>query len=74
MSSPAYSALPSSFERTQRTALLSALRTYPVAVVTGPRQAGKSTMLRTTLKKWTMVSLEDLDLRNFALADRKSVV
>ena len=69
MSSPAYSALPTSFERTQRAALLSALRTYPVAVVTGPRQAGKSTMLRTTLKRWTMVSLEDLDLRNFALAD-----
>ena len=63
------SSLPSSFERTQRAALLSALRSYPVAVVTGPRQAGKSTMLRTTLKKWTMVSLEDLDLRNFALAD-----
>lgn len=63
------SSSPSSFERTQRAALLSALRSYPVAVVTGPRQAGKSTMLRTTLAKWTMVSLEDLDLRSFALAD-----
>ena len=62
-------ATPSSFNRTQSTALLSALRNYPVAVVTGPRQAGKSTMLRAALPQWTMVSLEDLDLRNFALAD-----
>ena len=69
MSSSVYSSLPASFKRTQSIALLSALKSYPVAVVTGPRQAGKSTMLRTALPQWTMVSLEDLDLRNFALSD-----
>ncbi len=57
------------FPRTQSAALLSALRSYPVVVVTGPRQAGKSTLLRGALPAWRMVSLEDLDLRNFARAD-----
>lgn len=57
------------FLRTQATALLSALHSYPVAVVTGPRQAGKSTLLRTVLPQWAMVSLEDLDMRNYARAD-----
>lgn len=57
------------FKRTSEALLLEALRTTPVAVVTGPRQTGKSTLLRHTLPGWTMVSLEDPDLREFARDD-----
>ncbi|MBI2317507.1 MAG: ATP-binding protein, partial [Betaproteobacteria bacterium] len=36
---------------------------------TGPRQSGKTTLLRHALPQWRMVSLEDLDLREFARED-----
>lgn len=55
--------------RTQQHALLRTLGTYPIAVLTGPRQAGKSTLLRMALPDFAMVSLEDLDLREFARSD-----
>lgn len=48
------------------------LQDYPVVVVTGPRQAGKSTLLRQTLPDWQMLSLEDLDLREFAQSDPRA--
>jgi uncharacterized protein len=57
------------FYRSSIDLLRQSLRDYPVAVVTGPRQAGKSTMLRTELADWPMISLEDLDMRAFAQAD-----
>lgn len=57
------------YARTASALLLSTLAEYPVAVVTGPRQAGKSTLIRTTLPSWQMVSLEDLDMRSFASRD-----
>jgi uncharacterized protein len=52
--------------------LTQALREYPVVVVTGSRQAGKSTLLKTALAGWPMVSLEDLDLREFAQRDARA--
>lgn len=45
------------------------LSAYPVVVVTGARQVGKSTMLRHELQDWQMLSLEDIDLREFAQTD-----
>ena len=48
------------------------LRGYPIVVVTGPRQAGKSTLLRQTLPDWQMLSLEDLDMREFAQNDPRA--
>ena len=55
--------------RSESHLLLQALESYPVAVVTGPRQSGKSTLIRHTLPDWPLVSLEDLDLREFAQRD-----
>lgn len=52
--------------------LAQALRDYPVVVVTGSRQSGKSTLLKTALPSWPMVSLEDLDLREFAQRDARA--
>ncbi len=42
---------------------------YPVVVVTGPRQSGKSTLVRHAFPGRRYVSLEDLDQREFAETD-----
>jgi predicted AAA+ superfamily ATPase len=42
---------------------------YPVVVVTGPRQSGKSTLVRHAFPEHRYVSLEDLDQRDFAESD-----
>ena len=42
---------------------------YPVVVVTGPRQSGKSTLVRHAFPERSYVSLEDLDQREFAETD-----
>jgi hypothetical protein len=42
---------------------------YPVVVVTGPRQSGKSTLVRHAFPDLHYVSLEDLDQREFAESD-----
>lgn len=42
---------------------------YPIIVVTGPRQAGKTTVLRNMFSEYRYVSLENPDIRNFAVRD-----
>ena len=42
---------------------------YPVVVVTGPRQSGKSTLVKHAFPDHHYVSLEDLDQREFAEMD-----
>ena len=42
---------------------------YPVVVVTGPRQSGKSTLVKHAFPDHQHVSLEDLDHREFANSD-----
>ena len=42
---------------------------YPVVAVTGPRQSGKSTLVRAVFSKMKYISLEDTDIREFALTD-----
>ncbi len=42
---------------------------YPVVAVTGPRQAGKTTLCRTAFPEKPYVSLESLDFREFAQSD-----
>ena len=44
-------------------------RYYPVVSVTGPRQSGKTTLCRTTFPALSYVSLEPLDVREFARSD-----
>src|SRR3989338_10397115 len=46
-------------------ALRSCLRTFPVVLVAGPRQSGKTTLVRAELPSWRYLDLEnptDLDL------------
>jgi len=56
--------------RTLSGAIARAMRSFPVVLVTGPRQSGKTTLLRT---RWgrthRYVSLENPDVRERALAD-----
>lgn len=45
------------------------LSKYPIIGVTGPRQSGKTTMLKTMFPDYTYVNLESYDARNFAETD-----
>lgn len=42
---------------------------YPILALTGPRQSGKTTFLKTHFSDYEYVNLENLDLRKFALDD-----
>ncbi len=42
---------------------------YPVVFLTGPRQSGKTTLVRATFGEYEYVSLEDLQTRNACLED-----
>jgi predicted AAA+ superfamily ATPase len=42
---------------------------YPILVLTGPRQSGKTTFLKTQFSNYQYVNLENLDNRNFAIED-----
>jgi predicted AAA+ superfamily ATPase len=44
-------------------------RGYPLVAVTGPRQSGKTTLVREVFRDKPYVSLEDLDEREFAESD-----
>lgn len=45
------------------------LKQYPIVALTGPRQSGKTTLIREFFKDYTYVSLENPDLRQFASRD-----
>ena len=49
--------------------LLDLARLYPVVVLTGPRQAGKTTLCRASFPNLQYISLEALDIREFARSD-----
>src|SRR5680860_1431376 len=42
---------------------------YPILAITGPRQSGKTTLLKHFFKDYNYVSLEDPDLQEFAKND-----
>lgn len=42
---------------------------YPILALIGPRQSGKTTFLQSHFKEYSYISLENLDIRNFALED-----
>jgi len=49
-------------------------RQYPVITVTGPRQSGKTTLVKAVLPDWTYVSLETPDVREYALRDPRGFI
>ncbi len=55
--------------RSAESALRKLVKGYPVIVVTGPRQSGKTTLVRSHFQHMDYVSLEDPDQREFAQSD-----
>ena len=55
--------------RKLRKKLLQAARQFPVVTLTGPRQSGKTTLVKMAFPKYAYASLEDPDLRELALND-----
>jgi hypothetical protein len=58
--------------RTLATKLREAVRRYPVVSVTGPRQSGKTTLVRNALEGYDYVSLELPDERDLAIHDPRA--
>ena len=56
-------------DRTLKTTLEHLASKYPVITLTGPRQSGKSTLLKHVFPEYRYISLEDLDMREFAAND-----
>jgi predicted AAA+ superfamily ATPase len=50
------------------------LKKYPIVSITGPRQSGKSTLLKSAFKDYKYVSLEDIDIREFADKDSRGFI
>lgn len=55
--------------RTLKDKLTTLADKFPVITLTGPRQSGKSTLLKHTFPQYHYVSLEDIDMREFAIND-----
>lgn len=53
-------------ERTMAKELRKLIKQYPILAVTGPRQSGKTTLLKTLFPDYKYVSLESPDHRAFA--------
>jgi len=58
--------------RTLAPKLLALARKFPIVTVTGPRQAGKTTLCRAVFPAKRYVSLEALDTREYALRDPRA--
>lgn len=56
-------------KRALQTTLTKIARSYPVVTLTGPRQSGKTTLVQTAFSGHDYASLEDPDVRSFALED-----
>jgi len=59
-------------EREMKTSLLQLAEQYPVVLITGPRQSGKTTLCRTTFADKAYANLETPDIRQYAIDDPKS--
>ena len=57
--------------RTLADTLIRLAKGFPVVVVTGPRQSGKTTLVRATFPEKPYVSLENPDIRQFAAEDER---
>lgn len=47
---------------------------YPVVSITGPRQSGKTTLVKAVFPEWAYVSLEEPDIREYAMRDPRGFI
>ena len=47
--------------------IISLSKKFPVITITGPRQSGKTTLVKSVFKDYSYISLEDPDEREFAV-------
>lgn len=59
-------------ERDIASKILELAQKFPVVTLTGPRQSGKTTLLRHLFPEKTYISLEDLDTREYATTDPRA--
>ena len=59
-------------ERAITPAILGACKYFPVITITGPRQSGKTTLIKHLFPRLPYFSLENLDIRNFAINDPRA--
>jgi len=57
------------FKRRAEKPLKEAVKQFPVILITGPRQAGKSTLLRHCFPGYQYVTFDDVLIRNLAETD-----
>lgn len=58
-------------ERSLTAKIRAYIRIFPIVTITGPRQSGKTTLLKYLLPRWSYVSLEDPDNLLFAEEDAR---
>ena len=56
-------------DRTILPELAASASSYPVVTIIGPRQSGKTTLVKAAFPDKEYVSLEDPDMRSFAIED-----
>ena len=61
-------------ERTLREKLLYLSTKFPFVLLTGPRQSGKSTLVRHTFRDFSYISLEESDNRSYAEEDPRGFI
>ena len=49
--------------------LISVAKAFPIVTIVGPRQSGKTTLVKTAFPEKPYVSMEDLDIREYAIND-----
>ena len=59
------------FDREISHEILNAAKTYPVVTLTGPRQSGKTTLVKRLFPEKAYVNLEAPDIREFAISDAR---
>ncbi len=59
-------------KRQLKKVILSLIGKYPILALTGPRQSGKTTLLKNMFPNYRYISLENIDDRTFAIDDPKA--